>query len=59
LLHLSVPTIFVFVHKRSIPYYIRGQRLYFKRDDIETWVNAGRRMTVDEIREAAKESLVV
>lgn len=57
LLHLSVPTIYGLVHKRSIPFYKRGQRLYFKREDIEKWVDAGRRMTVDEIREAAAQSL--
>ncbi len=58
LLHLSVPTIYGLVHTRSIPYYKRRQRLYFKRDEIEKWIAAGRRMTVDEIQQAARESLV-
>ena len=58
MLNLSVPTIYGLVHTRSIPYYKRRQRLYFKRDEIERWIAAGRRMTVDEIQQAAKESLV-
>lgn len=58
LLHLSVPTIYGLVHTRSIPYYKRRQRLYFKRDEIEKWIACGRRMTVDEIQQAARESLL-
>lgn len=57
-LHLSVPTVYGLVHSRSIPFYKRRQRLYFKKDDLDKWIAGGRRMTVEEIQQAAVESLV-
>lgn len=32
--------------------------MYFKMDEFEKWIAVGRRMTVDEIQQAAMESLV-
>ena len=57
LLHLSVPTIYGLTHKREIPFYKRGQRLLFGRDDLYKWIAGSRRQTVDEIREDALNSL--
>jgi excisionase family DNA binding protein len=57
-LHLSVPTIYGLIHKREIPFYKRSGRLLFRRDDLDKWIAGGRRMTVDEIKEAAAQSLV-
>ena len=57
-LHLSVPTVYGLVHSRAIPNYKVGKRLYFKKEEIDKWIAGGRRMTLDEIKEAARESLV-
>ena len=56
-LHLSVPTIYGLTHRREIPFYKRGQRLLFRRDELEKWIAGGRRMTVDEIKAEALNSL--
>lgn len=56
-LHLSVPTIYGLVHSRLIPYYKRRQRLYFKKNDLDQWIESGRRSTIQEIKEAAVQSL--
>jgi excisionase family DNA binding protein len=49
LLHLSVPTIYGFVHQSTIPVSKKGKRLYFSRKDLLAWVNTGRRRTKQEI----------
>ncbi|NCB44139.1 MAG: DNA-binding protein [Clostridia bacterium] len=57
LLTVSVPTIYGYVHKKSIPHMKRRGRLYFSREEIISWVRSSRRLTRDEIRMAAAESL--
>jgi len=49
LLHLSVPTIYGFVHQSTIPVSKKGKRLYFSRKELIAWVNTGRRKTIQEI----------
>ncbi|KAF0197138.1 MAG: hypothetical protein FD166_2097 [Bacteroidetes bacterium] len=53
ILFLSVPTIYGLVSKRSIPYYKRGKRLYFRKDDLLKWIAGSRRMTTYEISQQA------
>lgn len=57
-LHVARATVYSMTHKRAVPYYKRGGRLYFKKAELEQWVAGGRRMTVDEIKQAARESLM-
>ena len=52
-IHLSVPTIYGLVHKGEIPYYKKGMRLYFKKEDIDKWIGSGRRSSIAEIQENA------
>ena len=57
LLSVSNPTVYGYVHEKSIPYMKRRGRLYFSKKEILTWITSSRRMTRDEIREAAADSL--
>jgi excisionase family DNA binding protein len=57
ILNLAVPTVYGLVHYSAIPYYKRGQRLYFSEEELLAWIKAGRRSTVDEIKESALQSL--
>ncbi len=53
-LGLAIQTIYGLVSRREIPHSKKGNRLYFDKSDINTWVNQGRRKTIDEINEGAK-----
>lgn len=39
---------------REIPYYKRGNRLYFRRDDVEGWMQEERVPTRQEVADAAR-----
>jgi excisionase family DNA binding protein len=58
ILFLSVPTIYGLVHKHSIPYYKRGKRLYFRKDDLLKWIAGSWRMINDEIRQQADQYIL-
>ncbi len=58
LLCLSVQTIYGFTSKMSIPYYKRGQRLYFSRQEINEWIQSGRRKIIEEIEREADNYLI-
>lgn len=49
LLRLSVQTIYGLVHKREIPHNKKGNRLYFKKSELQQWMSEGRRRTMSEI----------
>ncbi len=55
-IHLSVGSIYGLTHKREIPFFKRGKRLLFCRDDLDKWIAGSRRQTVDEIRADALSS---
>ena len=57
ILSVSVPTVYGYVHKKQIPVMKRRGRLYFSRSEILEWIKSSRRMTREEIRQAAAESL--
>jgi excisionase family DNA binding protein len=52
-LMLAKPTVYRMVAKRKIIHYKRGKRLYFRKNDLDVWINKGRRKTLDEINEEA------
>lgn len=52
-LYLSVATIYGKVSKGELPNYKRGKRLMFKKSEIDDWITKGKRMSYDEIKEAA------
>jgi len=58
LLNLTVPTIYGYVHKLEIPYCKIKKRLYFKRNDLNEWIQSGRQKTISEINSSAHESMV-
>jgi excisionase family DNA binding protein len=49
IIHLSVPTVYGLVHRASIPVSKRGKRLYFSKQELISWIMAGRKKTVAEI----------
>ena len=46
---LARRTIYKLTHRREIPHRRVGGRLYFRRSELEAWIDAGRRRTVAEI----------
>jgi len=48
LLSVSVSTIYSYTHRNLIPHYKKGKKLYFKRKDLEAWLESGRNITQDE-----------
>lgn len=53
LLRLSAQTIYGLVHTRQIPHSKKGNRLYFKKSELQQWMQDGRRKTISEINEQA------
>ena len=48
---LARRTIYKATHRREIPHLKRGGRLYFRRSELEAWIDAGRRKTAAEVVE--------
>ncbi|MVM31174.1 helix-turn-helix domain-containing protein [Spirosoma sp. HMF4905] len=52
--NLAVPTIYSMVGRNEIPFMKRAKKLYFSRQELESWIRAGRKKTtaecVDEVR---------
>lgn len=46
---LARRTIYKLTHRREIPHRRVGGRLYFRRTELEQWIDAGRRRTVAEV----------
>lgn len=46
---LARRTIYKLTHRREIPHRRVGGRLYFRRNELESWIDAGRRRTVAEV----------
>jgi len=49
-LKLAKPTLYALTCKRSIPYFKKGKFVFFKREDLISWMNSGRKKTVEEIK---------
>ena len=49
LLNLSKPTIYGLVQRKAIPCMKRGNRLYFSKTELISWVKEGRKKTSAEI----------
>jgi excisionase family DNA binding protein len=48
-LNLAKPTIYSLTSKRKIPFIKKGKKLYFKKMDLEAWLNEGKKKTFSEI----------
>ncbi|HCY75959.1 MAG TPA: hypothetical protein DHV28_08550 [Ignavibacteriales bacterium] len=56
-LKLSKPTIYKLTMDREIPHYKLGKRLYFRKEEIDQWINRGKIKTKQEISDEADEYL--
>ncbi len=54
-LSLAKSSIYGKVQRRAIPCIKSGKRLYFKKSEIDEWLNKRRRKTSDELRIEAEE----
>ena len=43
------------VHYRTVPHFKKGGRLFFRRSELEKWLDEGRRPTASEIEEERME----
>jgi excisionase family DNA binding protein len=48
-------TIYGLTHKNTIPYYKLGKKLFFKKSEIDEWINSKKRKTKNDIEEEANE----
>jgi excisionase family DNA binding protein len=55
-LNLAPDTVYTKVSHKELPHRKRGGRLYFDRDELQAYINGGKRMSVAEIKESAKAS---
>ena len=46
---LAKSSVYNLVCARAMPHYKKGKRLYFKRKELEDWIAAGKRKTMEEI----------
>jgi excisionase family DNA binding protein len=53
-LNLAKQTLYTFTSKRQIPFLKKGKKLYFKKSDLEIWLNEGKKATTKEIAESLK-----
>ena len=52
-LRLSITTVYTMTSKRLIPFFKKGKKLYFRRDDLVKWMETGRCKDQQQIREEA------
>jgi excisionase family DNA binding protein len=57
-LKISKATIYKMTMKQEIPHYKVGKRLYFRKEDLDSWINKGRVKTRQEIIDAADEYII-
>lgn len=47
---LTKPTLYGYVQRNEIPYYKKGNRLYFFQSEIIEWIKTGRHKTLKELK---------
>ena len=57
LLHLSVPTMYGKTHRNELPFMKRGKRVLFSKKQLIEYIEQGRKLTNDELKEHAHEYL--
>src|ERR1700760_967702 len=53
-LKITLPALYTKVSRKEIPVSKPGKRLYFKRSELQEWINLGRRNTAAELIAAGK-----
>lgn len=56
IVRMTKGSIYGLVHKRQIPFFKRGKSVLFYYDDLIKWIEVGRRETVSEIEQSARNS---
>jgi len=58
-LHLSVPTLYGYVSKNTIPFCKRpgSKRLWFSKQELTEWIKTGRKQTIAEIKAEVEQTL--
>lgn len=59
IIHLAVPTVYGLVQRKEIPVAKRGKRLYFSKQELTSWILAGRKKTISEIQAEENEYVPV
>jgi excisionase family DNA binding protein len=52
-LRLKITTLYEKTSEKTIPHFKKGKKLYFKRDELESWVQEGKVKTNDELQTEA------
>jgi excisionase family DNA binding protein len=52
-LKISKATLYGMTSKRILPYYKHGHRIYFRKNELDDWINKGRVKTQEEIEAEA------
>jgi len=52
-LRLKITTLYEKTSEKTIPHFKKGNKLYFKRDELQAWVLEGKVKTKDEIESQA------
>jgi excisionase family DNA binding protein len=52
--YLKESTLYALVHRRGIPFFEKGKKLYFKREELETWIEAERKATAEKFAQEAE-----
>lgn len=52
-LDMAKATVYVLTHKREIPHFKRGKRVFFYEEDLEKWLKEKRQKTAKEIQNEA------
>lgn len=55
--HPARATVYGWIHTNQIPNSKKGKRLFFKKSEIDEWLQSGRRKTVVEIEKEAEDYL--
>ena len=48
-LRLKITTLYEKTSEKTIPHFKKGNKLYFKRDELQDWVQQGKVTTADEL----------
>ena len=54
LLGFKKGTVYNLTHKQEIPHFKRGGRVYFDKKEVDDWIRANRRKTVQQLKEEAE-----
>jgi len=54
LTELAVPTLYGYCQRNEIPYYKKGNRLFFFRTELIDWIKSGKQKTLKELQADAE-----